>query len=406
MKVAIIGGNFIGKGAEAMMNVVTSELQKRLPDISFSLLKTQTHLPERAKVFAEEFRLEYIPTGPRTVLDYILFPVSKLMGTSMRYILQFRRCVHSCIALIDIRGFTFRPDMGIRGANAYFILAKVAKNCGAIHIIMPQVMGPIDGFFRKRIAFHSLMMTENITVRDETTKTILDNIGVTRRKSVGVCPDIAFLFRPSPKCVVRDILSNKGMDSSPYVVITPNIRIYERSVVMSGENKYVTEHVKVIKYIRQKYGYQILLVPHEISKTMRDDSYVIDKILIGLGELSGIYTLTEDYSAADIKAVIGCSEFLLGSRYHSLIAALSMGIPSIAISWSHKYEELMKSVGMAKYSVRHDQFSSDVLYEKIHELIVNRKNLQQQINHAVEGFISKIKDLFDETAISIEIASR
>jgi len=248
-------------------------------------------------------------------------------------------------------------------------------------------------------------MAESITVRDDTTKAVLDGIGVAGRKQVDVCPDIAFLFEASPEYVAREILAKTGIGQSPFVVVAPNIRIYERSDSVDGQNRYVAEHVKLIKHIRETLGLKVLLVPHEIWPSGRDDRHVISDICSRCDSRCGVYCLTEDHSAADLKAVIGCSEAVIGSRYHSLIASLSMGIPSMAISWSHKYEELMQSTGMVEYCVCGATLSGKQLCNKLSHLLADADHVRDYLRQTAEGFRTKIHRLFDETAAIIERAS-
>ena len=148
MRAAIIGGNYIGKGAEAMMNVTVKSLRERIPDISFRLFGTSEEmLPSWAKPFMQEYRIDCCPVGQRTVYDYLLLPVMKPLGLSWRYYSSFYRSIQGCMALLDIRGFTFIPDNGVRGANGvgYYAMSLMGKHLGVKHIILPQVMGPMNG---------------------------------------------------------------------------------------------------------------------------------------------------------------------------------------------------------------------------------------------------------------------
>jgi polysaccharide pyruvyl transferase WcaK-like protein len=43
-----------------------------------------------------------------------------------------------------------------------------------------------------------------------------------------------------------------------------------------------------------------------------------------------------------IKGVIRECDVLVAARYHSIIAALSVGVPVVALGWHHKYVEVLR----------------------------------------------------------------
>ena len=45
------------------------------------------------------------------------------------------------------------------------------------------------------------------------------------------------------------------------------------------------------------------------------------------------------------KALVGGADLVVSSRYHGLVNALSMGVPAVGTSWSHKYAHLLADYG-------------------------------------------------------------
>jgi colanic acid/amylovoran biosynthesis protein len=65
---------------------------------------------------------------------------------------------------------------------------------------------------------------------------------------------------------------------------------------------------------------------------------------------SGV-TLVQEEDPVALKRVIARSWMLVGSRYHSLVAAFSAQVPALALGWSHKYEMLFRDFGCERYVV-------------------------------------------------------
>lgn len=99
--------------------------------------------------------------------------------------------------------------------------------------------------------------------------------------------------------------------------------------------------------------YTVLFLPHEVS--LADTGSKDDRLLCALIEAAvgddRARAMLQRVSAAEMKAVIGKTTCVIGSRFHALVAGLSQGIPCMALSWSHKYRELLKPFGLERYTI-------------------------------------------------------
>ena len=61
-----------------------------------------------------------------------------------------------------------------------------------------------------------------------------------------------------------------------------------------------------------------------------------------------IHLVTTEYNQYEIKAVIGTTDFFIGSRMHACIAAISQGIPTMAVAYSRKFKGVFESIGFGE----------------------------------------------------------
>ena len=74
---------------------------------------------------------------------------------------------------------------------------------------------------------------------------------------------------------------------------------------------------------------------------------------------------------------------LIGCRYHSLVLALKFGIPVIAISWSHKYRELLKEFNLERFCLEADELDGNKLNLMVQEIMDDYENLSIQIKNRI-----------------------
>ncbi|GAJ06742.1 unnamed protein product, partial [marine sediment metagenome] len=176
------------------------------------------------------------------------------------------------------------------------------------------------------------------------------------KDKVGSAADIAFLFKgdtpETGRALLQDVYADLGC--RPIVGIVPNMRVYERASGSGATNAYVGLLVSTVRHCIECFDCTVVLMPHEIKSrpdSIPDDRYLCTLIRSQLGAGDPVFCLLGDYSAELLKAVIGNCDLLIGSRFHSLVAALSQSVPTVALGWSHKYSELMGDVGLEEFAV-------------------------------------------------------
>lgn len=292
--------------------------------------------------------------------------------------------------LVDFSGISFSDFRGFLDLviNATWFLPAFVS--GIPIIKMSQSLGTYEKLSVRLCAKYCLSRIHVVVARGDksydATKKLLP-----AKKLVYNLPDVAMCLPAASVEIKETILESVGLENKKYVVFAPSIVVDERA----GEDFYRGIIKRSIQEIYQMTGYSILLVPHtrSISKAAGVDSASDDLTvccdIANYFEDSDIPVnlLRNRYNARELKSVIAGAEFVIGSRYHSLIASMSSGVPSLALGWGHKYYEMFDLFGMGEFVFEYHDFNEEKILCKVKELA----GQYEEIRRSIEEKLPEIK---------------
>jgi len=389
VRVMIIGGNLVGKGAEAMLLVVRNAIKAAVPE---SIL----YMPLACQADSEQLKKYGFEIVKQRQQGLIVKAVS--FGLLMTRLLRqgwidptaakekgIANIFRVSNIVVDIAGFASSDQWGSRAAFGRWRQYALSKSVGNKIIFMPQSWGP---FKNKSVSLFTRAMLRDaqlVCAREKISYDHLIESGCVKPQKILLSPDLAFQFRASPSKRGQRILHEAGLTdrNRPIITMTPNMRIFERTPGQGANNTYLSTLIDVITHFLHKTPCQIVLIPHEASYRRANDTELCKMIIEQIQDRERVCMLRADRSAADIKAVIGLSEFLVASRYHSLIGALSMRTPAAVIGWSHKYDEVMRELGLEQWVVdlvrQPANSTTDVVLKAWEKRDAIRKVLQERV---------------------------
>lgn len=224
--------------------------------------------------------------------------------------------------ILDASGFAYGDTWGAKKANrrlgAHIRRWKLA---GIKVVLLPQAFGAFRvPELRKEMTF-IFKEADRVYVRDS----------VSMRYVNGLHTSPNIIQKPDFTNLVAPIMPKNTSEFSDRVAIIPNIKMIE--AVPKGGVGYIDTMAGIIAAIR-KEGREPFLLLHEADKDVD-----VAK-LINATQAVPMKVVAETHPLL-IKGIIGASYSVVTSRFHGLVSALSQGVPCIATSWSHKYEELL-----------------------------------------------------------------
>lgn len=270
---------------------------------------------------------------PRRQISFKKKVASIISSKAPSLILKFFRMVpfQKVDLLLDASGYAYGDTWGsgkTEKALRLFLSLKSAKK-----IIMPQSLGPFTeddtklGF--QKLAEASEVIYARDSVSYENAKQVIPN-----HPNLKQAPDFTFDLEP--------IRPNNPLLPKHFVSIIPNHRLTMPE--HGGENK---AYINFLAFCFKKVeaaGHSAILITHDTKhdiETAKSLENVLGKkiVILSYGDVR------------HIRWIILHSTFVISSRFHGLINALTQDVPVIGMGWTHKFKCLMTEYGCERYLV-------------------------------------------------------
>jgi len=384
--VVVFGGELFNKGAQAMTFTVVDQLKKRFPIENIYVLSSRDF--HRDELEKETYNFEILPfdldIGKNLLLDS---QFNILDGKEEKHAEKdLKKILENADLAIDVSGYHLSSQMGsgiewvIYSQFRYILRIVLLKKFSIPIFILPQSFGPFDYSLPHKPILHFyirryLKYPEKIYPREPQGKECLKNFtkdNVERKRDIVLLNegyDIGNIFNDKK---IKKIDIDK--DS---VGIIPNNQVMKRRKEGDIYNIY--------RYLIQnllKRGKKVFLLRHSQS-----DLHICHTIKEMFPDNEDVILLSEDMNAIELENVLEQFDFIIGSRYHSIIHAYKNGIPALVIGWANKYEVLLEDFNQQDYifDVR-KKVDKKKLLHSLERMINNFKEEQNTI-------ITKLNDM-------------
>jgi polysaccharide pyruvyl transferase WcaK-like protein len=313
MNIEITNTNFQNKGSELMLRAIVSAIVINNRDAKCVIQPWNAPYIKRAEIGLYQ-RLNY----QKYKIDW-----SNLIGNlPQRFLKQYGIINEKDIDIIfDASGFQYSDQWGLSFIKPSVLYYQKAKKRNTKLILLPQAFGPfnnkeVNEEFKKIVDIADLIFARDDVSFNNLTKTY------GALKKIKLAPDFTNLLEVNKISLFPD---------KKAICIMPNQRMLDKT-----DKKIKVKYLEIVSEIIQQFlasgAYPFFLI-HELTT---------DKDIIRTINENFSIPIIEEPNPIRIKGIIGGCYAVLGSRFHGLVSALSQGIPSICIGWSHKYNMLLK----------------------------------------------------------------
>ena len=388
------------KGGPAIALSLTNAIQGYLPTAEF-VFSVPAKDYELEKDWAKKYGYEVIENID---LRHLLPP----FAFSSERFSQLRRWVNalrSANAMIQMSAISY---VGPPSANpklktllsGRFMDFYMSKLLNRSMYAWTQSYGPLTTRFIRFIAKCDLKCQRIIFCRGDDCLTEVKDL--LPEKVVISYPDIAVTLDYNSQWAAR-YLNENNHPGSGFVSLSPSAVIYSQSQKENDLNEHIDTLKKICEHLVSKQ-LKILLVPHTFRHGKHDpkicDYGVSLELLDQIDDKENIYIVDDDLSATELKSIISLAHAHVGARYHSVVAALSSGVPTLSLSWHPKYKDIMRAYGVEDFLMTNYNNSSPLLIDKMLEdwekissqLLRAQEIVLKQSKENVASFVELIKD--------------
>jgi polysaccharide pyruvyl transferase WcaK-like protein len=209
--------------------------------------------------------------------------------------------------------------------------------------------------------------------------------------TLGLAPDIAFSFRAA------DSLTDENPDYEREIVerllalrgeVAGIVALSVSSVVHKKCAKRGINYVKVMSEVSDglvERGLGVLVYPNATREATdslhNNDLLLVREIAAGVSPSSRdrVVPIERDLNTASLRAVLVPVDWMLASRFHAMIAGLSMAKPIMVLGWGHKYEEVLQQFGIEQWCFDFADLRTDFVLGHVDRFLAAKEEIRASI---------------------------
>lgn len=336
---------------------------------------------------------EKIPQVKITVLSRNPLQTSqtyKVKAVNRLYLINIICCLRDTNLFISGGGGLLQDSTGKGWSILYYLgLILVAKIVKIPVMIYAQGIGPVNNQVNKKLMKWILNKVELITVRDNSSKELLENLGVVK-PSIYVNSDPVFLLKR------RSI--NYIIDRYPY--IQELINSTNRPLVGVSVREYRSNgpdlkriFAQAADYLIENYKVKIIFLPFKFD----EDVHISEEILSLMKNQADVLKIKLE--PEELLSLLSRLSLMVGVRLHSIIFSSMANIPFIAFDYDPKVKYFVEDLGLSELLLEiNEDISLKYFQEKIEYVRENndkiKENLLKKVNNLEEKALANNELVF------------
>lgn len=280
----------------------------------------------------------------------------------------------------------------------YFSLYHIilAQSLGKSVYVMPNSFGPFKGPFVANIIKKVMSKCKLVTSRESISAKQLSYL---LRKKIDVFPDLAFFLEKADLCNIEHVLDNIPFKEKQCVAITARpYRFPGHNNPFQAYRDYKNALISFIKWLDGNDFYPVLVVHTRAIRQHESDKTCISEIAKKIATECQFSIIDDDtLDCRQLKTIYSQFDYIIGTRFHSIIFAMSEGVPGIAITYGgNKGDGIMRDMNLSKYAIPISDLSFEILRSRFEELIESRQNVLDNIHLYKAKAVHKREELIKE----------
>ena len=341
--IVITGGELFNKGAQAMTFTAVHEIRRRFPHHQIYLLsEMDMDRPKCEKdIYAFDFTGWYPIKFARCQHNVLFRLLCKIRNS--KELAQCENVYRNCDAMIDVSGYALGANWSVNNNNRFLNHLEFAKAFGIPVYLMPQSFGPfdfgeghpgIDDRCRELLPYCKTILARE----QESYDALVNTYGLT---NVRLAPDLVLnskeidlsgIYKTVPDLNLPDIAPNS-------VAVIPN----GRNFTLGNEDHILSLYQTAIELSLQQ-NRTVYLLHHATS-----DAAICKQLKESFPDQDRVVLLEREFSCLEFHALVGKFDYLIASRFHSIVHAFKNAVPCIALGWATKYHELLNLFSQSEY---------------------------------------------------------